>query len=202
MKQLLTTALTLTLSASVFALQTDSAQPIAVHADKFNGDEVKQTAIYSGDVVVDQGSIRLTGDRLTLRITAKGYRQATINGNLAKFRQQRDPDPKNPVDEWVFANARQIVYDEETDTITLTGAARLSRTENGVEKDSTEGEKIIYDMRNARSSVDGAVTSGQRQRVTTIIAPRKNSNNTDAKPKAREGATLSSTTTLSAPQKN
>ena len=200
MKKLLAAALALTLSAGAQALQTDSAQPIAVHADKFNGDEVKQTAVYSGDVVVDQGSMRITGDTLTLRITPKGYRQATVTGAPTKFRQQRDPDPKNPVDEWVHAEAARIVYDEETDTITLTGAARLSRSENGVEKDMTEGERIVYDMRNTRSVVEGGVSAGQRQRVTTIIAPRGKNAGADAKP--REGASLSTAETLSAPKKN
>ena len=171
-----------------------------MHADKFNGDEVKQTAVYSGDVVVDQGSMRITGDTLTLRITPKGYRQATLTGAPTKFRQQRDPDPKNPVDEWVHAEAARIVYDEETDTITLTGAARLSRSENGVEKDMTEGERIVYDMRNARSVVEGGVSAGQRQRVTTIIAPRGKNAGADGKP--REGASLSTAETLSAPKKN
>lgn len=200
MKQLLIAAFALTLSAGAGALQTDSAQPIAVHADKFNGDEVRQTAVYSGDVIVDQGSMRITGDTLTLRITPKGYRQATVSGTLSRFRQQRDPDPKNPVDEWVHAEARQIVYDEETDTITLTGSARLSRTENGVEKDATEGERIAYDMRNARSVVEGGAASGQRQRVTTIIAPRGKNAPSEARP--RDGAALSSSTSLSAPKKN
>ena len=85
---------------------------------------------------------------------------------------------------------------KETDTVTLTGGAKLSRTENGQQKDMTQGEKIVYDMRFARSSVDGGVVGGKRQRVTTIIAPRSNKN---AAP--RDGASLSSTETLSAPAK-
>ena len=38
--------------------------------------------------------------------------------------------------------------------MTLIGAAYLSRTENGKERDMTEGERIVYDMRNARSKVE------------------------------------------------
>ena len=54
----------------------------------------------------------------------------------------------------MHARASKIVYDEETDTVTLIGAAYLSRTENGKERDMTEGERIVYDMRNARSKVE------------------------------------------------
>ena len=195
MKKLFAVLLAAGLVSSAWALQTDREQQIEVHADQFNGDEVKQTAVYSGAVVVDQGSMRLTGDVLELRITPKGYRRATITGAPAKFRQQRDPDAKNPVDEWMHAEAKRIVYDEETDTVTLTGTARLSRSENGVEKDMTQGERIVYDMRNARSVVEGALEGGRRQRVTTVIAPRTQNN--QAKP--REGAPLSPATSIANP---
>ena len=145
MKKLLIAAIAASIASGAWALQSDREQQIEVHADQFNGDEVKQTAVYSGAVVVDQGSMRLTGDVLELRITPKGYRQATITGAPARFRQQRDPDAQNPVDEWMHAEAKRIVYDEETDKVTLTGGARLSRSENGVEKDMTQGERIVYD---------------------------------------------------------
>lgn len=195
MKKLFAALLAAGLVSSAWALQTDREQQIEVHADQFNGDEVKQTAVYSGAVVVDQGSMRLTGDVLNLRITPKGYRRATITGAPAKFRQQRDPDAKNPVDEWVHAEAKRITYDEETDTVTLSGTARLSRSENGVEKDMTQGDRIVYDMRNARSVVEGAVEGGRRQRVTTVIAPR--TQNSQAKPRA--GAPLSPATSIANP---
>ena len=197
MQKFIVAAIAAAFVSPVFALATDREQPIEVHADQFNGDEVKQTAVYSGNVSVDQGSMNLLGARLELRITPKGYRQATITGSPARFKQQRDPNPKTPnIDEWVHAQASRIVYDEETYTVTLTGGAKLSRTENGQQKDMTQGEKIVYDMRFARSSVDGGVVGGKRQRVTTIIAPRSNKN---AAP--RDGASLSSTETLSAPAK-
>ncbi len=172
MKKLLVSALAALFSASAaHALSTDSSQPIEIHADQFNGNEVKQTAIYSGNVVVDQGSIRFTGTKLTLSITPKGYRHITLDGAPATFRQKRDNKDPN-IDEWIHAKSKQIVYDEETDRITLTGQAELKRTENGVQKDMTSGEVITYDMRNALSEVSGGVINGTRQRVTTIIAPR------------------------------
>lgn len=195
MQKLLLAALAAVFVSPVLALSTDREQPIEVHADQFNGDEVKQTAVYSGNVSVDQGSMNLLGARLELRITPKGYRQATVIGSPARFKQQRDPNPKTPnVDEWIHAQADRIVYDEETDTVTLTGGAKLSRTENGQQKDMTQGQKIVYDMRYARSIVDGGVVDGKRQRVTTIIAPRTNKSTAP-----RDGASLSSAETLSAP---
>ncbi len=184
-------------SPAATALSSDREQPIEVHADRFDGDEVKQTAVYTGSVTVDQGSMNLLGARLELRITPKGYREAAITGSPARFKQKRDPDPKTPsIEEWVHAEAGRIVYDEESDTVTLIGRAKLSRTENGQQKDMTQGERIIYDMRNARSEVDGGVVNGKRRRVTTIIAPRSRGAD-DAKP--REGASLSSASAMTPP---
>ena len=99
----------------------------------------------------------------------------------------------------MHARAEKIIYDEEVDTITLDGKARLARSENGVEKDITEGERIVYDMRNARSRVEGGVVNGQKQRVSTIIAPR---NNNAKETKPREGADLSNATSLSPAKKD
>ncbi len=187
-KLLLSFALLASVSSPVFALDSDRNQPIEVTADQFHGDEVKQTAVYSGNVVVTQGSMRLTGARLELSITPKGYRKITVLGKPAHFKQQRDRK-KAQIDEWIHADANHIVYDEETDKITLKGRASLNRTENGISKDMTSGEIIVYDMRNARSEVQG--TKGQR--VTTIIAPRKNKEHTESRP----GTSLSSSTKLS-----
>ena len=68
-----------------------------------------------------------------------------------------------------------------------------------MEKDITEGERIVYDMRNARSRVEGGVVNGQKQRVSTIIAPR---NNNAKETKSREGADLSNATSLSPAKKD
>lgn len=187
MKKFIVFSILAVIAAPTRALSTDKNQPIEVHADKFNGDEVKQTAVYYGNVVVDQGSMNLTGARLDLAITPKGYRRATITGSPARFKQQRDPKTKG-VEEWVHAHASRITYDEETDKITLEGKAQLSRSENGQQKDMTSGERIVYDMRNARSEVH----SGEGKRVTTIIAPRSK---TDSSAQ-RQGASLSNSTKL------
>ena len=136
MKKSIVFSILAAIAAPTWALSTDKSQPIEVHADQFNGDEVKQTAVYSGNVVVDQGSMNLTGARLDLAITPTGYRRATITGSPARFKQQRDPKTKG-VEEWVHAHASRITYDEETDKVTLEGKAQLSRSENGQQKDMT-----------------------------------------------------------------
>lgn len=164
------------------ALQSDSSKPIEIAADSFSGDQVKQTAIYTGKVEVHQGTLEMHGDRLDLQVNSRGYRNGTMTGKPARFKQQRDNvDPS--VSEWMHAEASKMIYDEEHDTITLIGNAKLTRTENGALKDSATGQNIVYDMRNARSQAQGGTVSGERQRVTTVIAPRKKDADASSAPK-------------------
>ena len=114
--------------------------------------------------------MRLTGQKLVLQETATGYKKGTLTGNLATFRQKRDPKVKG-VEEWVSGRAQQIVYEEQTGIVTLTGQALVQRSENGVVKDSARGNKIIYDTIRSRTIIQG--NSGGR--ASTVIAPRSNS---------------------------
>lgn len=179
-----------------FALESDRTQPIEIYADAFHADEVKQTAIYTGNVVIQQGTLRFHAEQLELKISAKGYRQAYLSAKdsqVTKFKQQKDN--KTPgIEEWIHAQARTMTYDEQRDLVILDGQARLIRTENNVQKDITEGNKIIYNMRTAQSTVEGRVGSKTqpKERVTTIIAPRTTDNNT----KPRSGVDLTNSLQL------
>ncbi|MCG5030237.1 lipopolysaccharide transport periplasmic protein LptA [Mesosutterella sp. OilRF-GAM-744-9] len=173
-------------AAAVQALQSDSSKPIEIAADRFSGDQVQQTAIYTGNVEVHQGSLEMHGDRMDLSVNKKGYRTGVMTGRQARFKQQRDnPDPR--ISEWMHAQADKMIYNEEKDTITLITNARLTRTENGVLKDEATGQLIVYDIRNARSQAQGGMVSGERQRVTTIIAPRKKDNESGSSAKDTTG---------------
>ncbi|HIU73610.1 MAG TPA: lipopolysaccharide transport periplasmic protein LptA [Candidatus Aphodousia faecipullorum] len=168
MKKFTILALILTLASNfAYALSSDRNQPIRIQADHFLGDEIKQTATYTGNVRVDQGTMRLTGKRLELVETAKGYHVGTLTGNLATFRQKRDPRIRG-VEEWISGHAQKIVYEEQTGVITLTGDALVERSENGVIKDRAEGSKIIYDTLRSRTIIQG----NQDGRARTVIAPR------------------------------
>ena len=168
MKKFTILALILTLASNFsYVLSSDRNQPIRIQADHFLGDEIKQTATYTGNVRVDQGTMRLTGKRLELVETAKGYHVGTLTGNLATFRQKRDPRIRG-VEEWISGHAQKIVYEEQTGVITLTGDALVERSENGVIKDRAEGSKIIYDTLRSRTIIQG----NQDGRARTVIAPR------------------------------
>lgn len=175
----------MTALGAVHAETADRDKPIEINADNFQGDEVAQTAIYTGRVEVHQGTLEILGDKLTISISPEGYRTITVTGNPVRMKERRDA--KTPgVEEWVHASSLTAIYDEQTDVVTLTELAKLARSENGLVKDSSAGEKIVYNLRTARSRVEGAVVDGKRNRVSTVLAPRKK--NGEQAPAASTGA--------------
>ena len=61
------------------ALSTDREQPIHIEADKLDIDESRQISIYQGNVQMQQGSLDINGDQLSI--------VAWINGESAEFRE-------------------------------------------------------------------------------------------------------------------
>ncbi|MEG0821488.1 MAG: lipopolysaccharide transport periplasmic protein LptA [Burkholderiaceae bacterium] len=181
MKTALAFALLAGLAGAAVAETADKSKPIQVNADRLDADEVKQTAVYAGNVRVTQGTMTITGARMELKEDPEGYRTVIVTvpaGELVTFRQRRDP--KTPgIEEWIDGHGEKLVYDERADRVTLSTRAKLRRLENGEQRDETTGQEIVYDMRNARSSVDGAANGKPGSRVSTTIAPRR-----DTKPAA------------------
>jgi lipopolysaccharide export system protein LptA len=155
-----------------FAEQADRSKPVSITANNFDGDEIKQVAIYTGAVEVHQGTLEMLGDKLTLTVSPQGFRIFTMTGGPVRMKERRDPKTKG-VEEWMHAVGTKAVYDEAADKITLTGNAKISRSENGTVKDTTVGDIIIYDMRRARSYVKGDTVGGHKTRVNTVLAPRQ-----------------------------
>lgn len=185
------------LTGTALAETADKSKPIQVNADRLDADEVKQTAVYAGNVRVTQGTMTITGARLELKEDPDGYRTAIVTvpaGQLVTFRQRRDP--KTPgIEEWIDGQGEKLVYDERADRVTLSTRAKLRRLENGEQRDETLGDVIVYDMRNSRSSVEGAAAGTPAGRVSTTIAPRR-----EAKPAAP--AVLAPAKQLSQPPKD
>ncbi|MBR5458860.1 MAG: lipopolysaccharide transport periplasmic protein LptA, partial [Burkholderiaceae bacterium] len=92
MKKWFITSLALALSSTMaLADATDREKPISVESSSFKADQVNQVATYVGNVVVRQGTLKMTGAKLVITENAKGYRQMELTGKNAQFRQRRDP---------------------------------------------------------------------------------------------------------------
>ena len=75
-------------SASAWSLPNDQQQPIRIQADDAQLDDKNGIATYKGDVIITQGSMKVTGNTVTITRTPTGdIDVVTSVGNLAYFEQ-------------------------------------------------------------------------------------------------------------------
>ncbi len=163
-------ALGLILALPVHALSTDKDQPIEVEADTAELDEVKNVSIYRGKVIVIQGSIRMTGDLMTVYQTdSDDLDHLIMEGNPATYKQL--PDDSKIYDE---AKALRMEYHEIKNKIILINQAVV--TQEGLR---FSGDRIDYDTELSKvkawskppgGSADEEAPAGPpRERVKIII---------------------------------
>lgn len=139
------------LPTSGWAVPEDAEQPIHIRADSAEIDEVRGLAIYRGGVRMDQGTLRVTADTMTIELADERVVKITAEGDRAHYQQRLEHDASE-----VVANARTIIYFTQEERVELIGMAQLSQEGN-----EFSGEVIRYDMRagkvDARSQTGGGV---------------------------------------------
>ena len=156
-----------------FALSTDNDQPIEIEADSAELDEIKNVSIYRGNVIVTRGSIRMTGDKMTVYNTEDDDLEILImEGRPATYRQL--PDDSSVYNE---AEALRMEHYELKDLVILIDEALVTQ-----ENLRFSGKRIEYDTLNSRvkawsspkdkQSAGASTTSGKKQRVKIIIKPK------------------------------
>ena len=168
----LAAGLLLALAADVQALSTDSGQPIAIKADRAEHDDARRTTTYRGDVVIDQGSLHILGDTVTIRFDGRDtVAKITAVGTPAHFRQMPDGEARHRK-----AWAKRMEYFPEQDLMVLLGEARYEKEDGS----RVQADRLAYDSRNARFKAladpaggGGGKAGGKPGRVTIEIRPKK-----------------------------
>ena len=154
-------------SAEVLALASDRDQPIELEADTADIDDLKGISIYTGNVVLVQGSMVIKAHKLTLyndnnKELEKAVAEGT-KGKLATFKQRPEGKDKD-----FRARASTMIYYLKKDKIHLLKNAFV--WQGG---DTFSGDKIIYDTKRetvvAKSKKDKhgqPIKSGGRVKVT------------------------------------
>ena len=123
--------------SNAFALSTDKQKDIEIEADSAEMDDLKGITTYKGDVVVTQGSIRMTGHTMTVHFAENGDMELVImQGTPATYRQLTDNS--ETYDE---AEALQMEYYALRDYIILKEKALVTKP-NG---SRMSGKRIEYD---------------------------------------------------------
>jgi lipopolysaccharide export system protein LptA len=131
-KTLLPLALACALAAAtgiVHAEKADSAKPMNIEADALRHDELQQTSVFTGNVVMTKGTIVLRGAQLDVRQDAEGYQYGVIKaeaGKRAFFRQKRDTVAGQP-EEFIEGEGEVIEYDGKADIVKFIRRGEMRR---------------------------------------------------------------------------
>jgi lipopolysaccharide export system protein LptA len=136
----------LALASAARAERADREKNIVVNADHLSADDVNHTSLFEGNVVVVQGTMRMTANKVTVREDADRHKFYVAYGNPVTFRQKKDN-----VDEYVEGYAQRAEYDDLSGIVKLYEKARVTSGANVI-----NGEYIQYDMTKEVALVEGA----------------------------------------------
>jgi lipopolysaccharide export system protein LptA len=155
------------------AEKADRNKPMNVEADALRYDDLKQTSVFTGNVVLTKGTIVIRGARVDVRQDAEGYQFGVVTaepGKLAFYRQKREG-----VDEFIEGEGEVIEYDSKADIVKFIRKAEMRRYRGATLNDETIGSLIIYDNNTDVFTVDGGASPGAPGtggRIRAMLTPK------------------------------
>lgn len=156
------------------AEKADRNRPMHVESDALRYDDLKQTSVFTGRVVLTKGTILIRGERVEVRQDADGYQFGVVTAApaaLAFFRQKREA-----LDEFIEGEGERIEYDSRADTVKFIGQAQLRRFRGATLGDEISGGVIVYNNSTEVFSVDGAPAKtgagAPTGRVRAMLSPK------------------------------
>ena len=150
------------LSGGALALSGDKNQAIEIEADSVDIKESEGVSVYKGDVILRQGSIELSADKVTVEHKGGKPSKVVASGTPVHFKQR--PGDNKPD---IVGQANKMEYRVDSEELILSGKARLSQG-----KDSFASDRIVYDRVKAVVKAGAAAKGSERVRIT-IQAPKK-----------------------------
>lgn len=164
-------------AAPAHAERNDRLQRIVIEANQSGQlDLQKQVVVYSGNVVITQGTMTIRADKVEVRQLPSGYYTAVAFGSANKpatFRQKRDG-----VDEFIEGEAERLEYDGKSDTIRFVNRSELRRLRGAKVADQVSGNLITYDATTEKMSIVGGAVptaSNPNGRVQAVLTPNDSS---------------------------
>lgn len=150
----------LLMTANAYTLPTDRQQPFSTNADSVELNDKLGTTTLIGDVIIEQGSMRITADQVILHYNQNALTRVIALGVPAQY-SQVPREGEQPVE----AKAKQLEYNIDAETLQLIENASLVQ-EGGT---SLSGNKINYDVRKAVVKAGSDITKQNGKRVRLVI---------------------------------
>ena len=148
-------AIVLALAAPVLAqgtdigfggLTQDTSAPVEVASDRLEVDQADGTAIFSGNVLVTQGALRLAANRI--RVV---YAGEANEGRIQELRAEGNVTLANDAE---AAEADAAVYDIDAGSVVMTGDVILTQGQTALSSD-----RLVIDLNSGTGSMEGRVRS-------------------------------------------
>lgn len=122
----------------------NSNAPVDVLADRIEVQDRADRAIFSGNVVVEQGNLELKADRITVAYSDVGGLQ------IDRIEASGGVTLRSPSE---TARSQYAIYDIDSRLITMVRDVTLTRGESRV-----QGGRLVLDLRSGRAVMDGGAT--------------------------------------------
>ena len=132
----------------------DRSAPIEITSDALEVRQADQLAIFSGDVVAGQGTLRLTADHVEVSYDEQA--EGSDTGAIRNLQAEGNVFISNGAE---TAQGQQARYDVESGMITMTGDVVLTQGENVI-----SGQRLTINLNEGQGRVEG--------RVKSIFTPR------------------------------
>lgn len=142
--------------------RADRDKPINIEADSARVDDTQKTAIYEGKVILRQGTLSLSAERVEVRQDGDGFILGTAVGSPVQFQQKLEGR-----DEYAQGWAERIEYDARQEVVRLLGNARLKKGD-----EELRGNLITYNAKNELFQASGTLPGQARGRVRAVILPK------------------------------
>jgi lipopolysaccharide export system protein LptA len=156
-------------SSGVYALESDSDQPIVIDSDTATYDDLKAISTYTGNVISIQGSIKVDSDKLVVYFIDGEADKMVFTGNKAKFKQTPNVGAKD-----ITGEALTGEYYPKKNLLILIDKATVWR-ETGM----YSSDFIEYDLKT--SLVKAGEKESASKRVHVVLQPKDKE-----EPKAKE----------------
>lgn len=141
------------------ALPEDRAQPIQLEASRGQLDQKTGVSVYEGNVIITQGSMRLTADTVTIYVKDNNFQRMEATGAPANLRYKPTADKPE-----IQGASPRVEYDVAGAKVTMSGGAKLTQGQ-----DVFTGDRIEYDL---KGDVVRARGAGDNGRIQFTIQPR------------------------------
>lgn len=135
----------------------DRSAPIEITSNALEVHQSENLAIFSGDVVAGQGTLRLTSNQLDVYYTQQEGSQDPGTGDIRNMQAHGNVFISNGKE---TAQGEKAEYDVEAGTITMTGSVVLTQGQNVI-----SGQRLVIHVDEGQGRMEG--------RVKSIFAPKK-----------------------------